>query len=277
MDIEVLKNEIRSLGPWHHDIEVAPGVRTGSPELAANYSRSLGKPSVNDPIRDANALIQDLFSEGLQGRSFLDCACNAGGHSFAAKASGAGRVLGFDVREHWIRQAEFVARHLPSQGMDFRVGSLAELDEIAPGEMFDMTLFRGIFYHLPDPVAALKTVADRTAEMIVVNSSGKPGRTPGLVLSMESDVEVMSGVDQLAWLPTGPDVIQQILAWCGFAHSRVRFHWAAAPNGWSRMEVIAARDEQSFAHYDSIQHDITNYGKPAKLPLIDRVLRRIGL
>jgi SAM-dependent methyltransferase len=271
MDLDQLKTEVAALAPWHHDIEIVPGVRTGDPALAGAYAAELGKPTVNNPHRDMEMLVGDLFPNGLDGRSFLDCACNAGGHAFAARALGAGRIYGFDAREHWIRQAQLLARYLPSDDMSFET---KQLEEIKGGEAFDLTLFRGIFYHLPDPVAGLKIAADRTRELIVVNTSGRPGHTPCLQLNIEDDVEVMSGVDRLAWLPTGPEVVQDILAWCGFPHSRVRFNWQAA-NGWSRMEVIGAREPGSLAHYDATEHEIAKYGTPARPPARAGLLRRL--
>jgi tRNA (mo5U34)-methyltransferase len=269
--MESLKDEIRSLGPWHYDIEVAPGIRTGAPEFSEGAPAELGRPTVTDPLADMRRLIGETFENGLEGRSFLDCACNAGGHSFGAKALGAGRVFGFDAREHWIRQAQFLARFLPSENVHFERKELAELD---PGEDFDVTLFRGIFYHLPDPIAGIRLAADRTRELIIVNSAGKPGSEPGLVLNIESDTPLMSGVDRLAWLPTGPETVQAILTWCGFAHTRVRFDVPTA-NGWSRMEVRGARDASTFAYYDSIEHKLIKHPVSAPDTRLRRAIRRL--
>jgi SAM-dependent methyltransferase len=255
MDENALRDEIKRLAPWHHDVEVARGIRTGDPALAHGGDPELGTPTVNNPVRDMEMLVADIFPEGLAGRSFLDCACNAGGHAFAARALGAGRCFGFDAREHWIRQARFLARHLPSEGIDFATATLAELPA---GETFDVTLFRGIFYHLPDPVAGLRIAADRTAELIVVNTAALPRPDKALVLERESRTLAMSGVDGLAWLPTGPEVMKEILAWCGFPHSRVRFNRRTATE-WNRMEVLGARDAATFAHFDTLPHEAARY------------------
>src|SRR5688500_8684696 len=119
MDTEALRAEIARLAPWHYDIEVAPGVRTGERQPAGAWPAELGTPNVIRPARGFAILAGEVWPEGLQGRSFLDCACNAGGNVFAAKANGAGRCLGFDAREHWIAQARFLARHLPSEDVSF--------------------------------------------------------------------------------------------------------------------------------------------------------------
>ena len=47
----------------------------------------------------------------MEGRRVLDCACNCGYFLFWSRELGAGEGLGFDAREHWIRQARFLAAH----------------------------------------------------------------------------------------------------------------------------------------------------------------------
>lgn len=249
--MEHLREEVARLGPWHHDIEVAPGLRTGDPALRRGTSADAGAVSVTDPAAEMALLAGDLYPDGLAGRSFLDCACNAGGYVFAARGLGAARGYGFDAREHWIRQAEFLRRHLGGEGVAFETMPLAGLPAkgLAP---FDLTLFRGIFYHLPDPVAGLKIAADLTSGLIVVNTASAPRAEKALTLNVESATEIMSGVDGLAWLPSGPAVVQDILAWCGFPHSRVRYDLPTGPS-WNRFEVIGAREPSSLAHYDRMR------------------------
>jgi tRNA (mo5U34)-methyltransferase len=41
-----------------------------------------------------------IYPGGLEGRRFLDCACNCVAYSFWAKELGASETFGFDVREH---------------------------------------------------------------------------------------------------------------------------------------------------------------------------------
>jgi tRNA (mo5U34)-methyltransferase len=242
---DALRAEIRRLGPWHHDVEVAPGVRTGDPALAPPPDPALGTPAVLQPQALLAPLAQALFDGDMSGRSFLDCACNAGGYVFAATAMGSPRAYGFDVRRHWIDQAEFLARHLPSTGATFGCHELADLPRLGL-EPFDVTLFSGIFYHLPDPVTGLRIAADLTREVLVVNTSTLPGRGNALILSHESDTLLMSGVHRLAWLPTGPAVVEAVLGWCGFPHTRLVFD-RAGTNGWRRILVVAARTPETLA------------------------------
>lgn len=244
-----LRAEILRLGPWHHDFEIAPGIRTGAPVPPGTYPSELGTPTVIKTDGMAK-LLGTVYPDGLAGRSMLDCACNAGGFLFTAAGVGAGRSFGFDVREHWIEQARFLARHLPSDNIQFAVRDLMSLPQLGL-EPFDITLFFGILYHLPDPVASLRIAADHTKELLIINTDALPAKFDGLVLSPESVTEVMSGVHHLAWLPTSPRVLQAMLAFCGFPHTRVLFD-RAMPYKRRRIGIMGARDERTFAHYDTL-------------------------
>jgi tRNA (mo5U34)-methyltransferase len=250
MDAEALRAEIARLGPWHHDVEVVPGLRTGDVPPAEAAAPELGTPSLLQPDRQFVPLMAQFYPGGLAGRSFLDCACNAGGYVFAARALGAGRGFGFDVREHWIEQARFLARHRPSEGLEFETLDLMDLP--ARGlPLFDVTWFSGIFYHLPDPIAGLRIAADRTADLIVVNTQARPGAGPVLALKPESPTRLMSGVHGLAWVPGNVEVLEAILAWCGFPHSRLIFD-RPAKKGFHRVQIAAARDARIFEPYDRV-------------------------
>jgi 2-polyprenyl-3-methyl-5-hydroxy-6-metoxy-1,4-benzoquinol methylase len=268
MDAAALRMEMERLGPWHHDIEIAPGLSTmnnrASDDPAKQFQQHYSPETMMGPW------IRNVYPDGLGGRSFLDCACNSGAHSIAAARLGAGRVFGFDAREHWVNQAKFLARALEMPDVSFGCCELKDLPGLRH-EPFDVTLFSGIFYHLPDPMAGLKIAADLTRELLIVNTSVLPRRGKVLTASSESATAVLSGVDGLAWMPSGPPVVQDILAWCGFPHTRIDMYWTPGfPKGWKRLQVLAARDPALFAHYD--------LKKPhAKAPptLAHRVRRRV--
>ena len=262
--VEVLRAEIERLGPWHHDVEVVPGVRTG--ELRpSRVAPELGEVSIIRPDSSLPLVLEDVYPDGLGGRTVLDCACNAGGYLFAATDLGASRAFGFDVRSHWIRQAEFLKTHRGAANVEFAQCDLMNLPDLRVGR-FDVTLFFGIFYHLADPIAGLRMAADHTNELLIVNTAVRPARQDALLLNVESETEVMSGVHRVAWLPTGPRVLQELLAWCGFPESRVQFESRDGAHG--RVQLLAARDRATLASYDRVH--------PAATPSrFGRYLRRL--
>jgi tRNA (mo5U34)-methyltransferase len=162
---------------------------------------------------------------------------------------GADHCFGFDVREHWIEQARFLKRHLgkTEDQVRFEICDLFDVDERLEGERFDVCLFKGIFYHLPDPVAGLKIVADRTDEVLILDSAAACGFDDGLLKLVREGVEhPMSGVHHLAWHPTGPIVVCRILQWLGFSTKVVYWH---RPHGKAtgRIRVVGARDPSCLA------------------------------
>jgi tRNA (mo5U34)-methyltransferase len=251
-DLAELKEEIVRLGPWHLDVQVTPEVSSSAFLEAPDGNYEAG-PRGRPPISFINdragwqRLVKMIYPQGLEGRSFLDCACNCGGYSFWTKELGAGRIFGFDVREHWIRQARFLLenRVWPTDGIRFDVLDLYDLPkrELEP---FDITLFKGIFYHLPDPIAGLKLAADMTRQVLVVDTNARVDLPDGmLVVQQEGTEHPMSGVYGLNWVPTGPDVMARILNWMGFGETRLT-SWIATEirdgEGFGRLRIVGARD-----------------------------------
>jgi tRNA (mo5U34)-methyltransferase len=246
--------EGRELAPWHLDVEIAPGLSTREFEGAPYDEEAFGKVRLIDSRPRFMRTLGDVFPDGLGGRSVLDVACNCGGFLYWARDVGAGECLGIDVREHWIDQARFLARHrvAPSEGMRFEVQDLYELPRLGL-EPFDVTLFTGIFYHLPEPLTALRIAADLTREVLIVNTGSRIDLPDGLLAVFEeSRTRAISGVYGLSWFPTGPDVVARMLAHVGFPE--VRSVWwetlERQPPGHARLELVAARSADALAAFD---------------------------
>jgi tRNA (mo5U34)-methyltransferase len=251
-----LREQVIALAPWHIDIEITPEVSTSAFLEAppGTYTGDLAGVTFHNPHDGFLRRLHRIFPEGLEGRSVLDCACNCGAFLFYAKEAGAGRCVGFDIREHWIRQARFLAEHRrqPSDEMTFEVADLYDLPQLGLGR-FDVTFFFGIFYHLPDPITGLKLAADMTDELLIVNTATKASRPDGLLVAEnESPTKVMSGTYGLCWFPTGPLVLERILNWMGFPEVRCSV-WRHAPRqrgDLDRIEILAARTPGFFADWD---------------------------
>ena len=241
-----LVSQIKALAPWHHSLRLTDDLTTGevfSPEEKLLPKDNDGVSLISPKPRFVSRANQ-LYPNGMAGKRFLDCACNAGAYCFFARELGAEFSLGFDVREHWINQAKFVQQHrqvTPTDRIEFRVMDLYELGTQGFNK-FDFVYFSGIFYHLPDPVTGLKLAADLTSDVIVLNTAMMPGNleTDGLTMTSEGTDPVMSGVYQLAWFPNNVSTLTNILKWLGFREMKLTKD-NMNPAGRRRVEIIASR------------------------------------
>jgi tRNA (mo5U34)-methyltransferase len=239
---EALRDEIVRLGPWHFDIEVAEGISTSIARDVA-YPAELGPVKMQDARGQFRQKLRAIYPDGLAGRSVLDCACNCGAYLFWAKELGAGRCFGSDVREHWIRQGRFLLEHrAATDGVRLEVSDIYDLTKLGL-EPFDITVFTGVFYHLPDPVTGVQIAADLTKELLIFETATHANHPDGFLAVEAEPVEpLMSGVHGLNWYPTGPVVVARILRYLGFEDIRmVRWVKAATPTV-GRVGMLAARD-----------------------------------
>ena len=240
-------SQILAMRPWHHDIRISEDLTVSQ---AFGTDKKIARSendgvSLIDPREKFFERLWGVFPDGLHGKRFLDCACNAGVYCFFAREAGAEYSFGFDVRDHWIRQAEFIKSHrtiTPTDRIEFEVLDLYELPA-KQLEPFDFTFFSGIFYHLPDPIHGLRLAAEITRDVIVVNTASlyDPENPGGLTPRRRSSSSfVMSGVSELAWFPNGPKAILLILNWLGFREFKLTKFIKRDKR--HRFEIFAARE-----------------------------------
>jgi tRNA (mo5U34)-methyltransferase len=115
----------------------------------------------------------------LDGKRVLDIACNCGGFSVEAARRGSEYVLGIDLVDRYIEQANFIKRALELPNVEFKTMDITDLDEASVGT-FDVTFCFGILYHLEDPVGSMRKVGAVTRDVLVIDtdiliaSPGKP-------------------------------------------------------------------------------------------------------
>ncbi len=242
-----LIERIRALAPWHHDIALTANLSTG--KVFSETGRLLPPEnqgvSLISPREKFLRRLGELYPEGMSGRRFLDCACNAGGYCFWARELDVSLAVGFDVRAHWIEQARFVARYrqvAPVDRIEFYELDLYDVPQLG-WSPFDLVYFSGIFYHLPDPITGLKIAAALTSDVLVLNTAmdhtGK--QDMGLTLSFEGTEPLMSGVHELAWLPNNPETLYAVLRWLGFRDIVLAADQTNPTSRRRRVELYAAR------------------------------------
>ena len=151
------------LGPWHIDIEITPTFDGRIPRLPSQPTSDASGIAFHNPREGFLRRLHRAFPNGLRGAGACWIVPATVAPTCSMRRRRAGRCLGFDLREHWIEQARFLAEHrrCPTADMRFEVCDLYDLPALQPGR-FGVTLFLGIFYHLPDPITALKVCGSPT-------------------------------------------------------------------------------------------------------------------
>jgi tRNA (mo5U34)-methyltransferase len=250
----------RRLGPWHIHVQVTPTVSTadfaepGKPVVGPADSDADDVIGFYDPTQGFGRLLEQLFPRGLEGRSVLDCACNCGAYLFLCKDRGAGECFGFDARPHWIRQADWLLdnRYGDRSGVRFEVRDLYELPRLGL-ERFDVVLMRGVLYHLPMPMDALRIAANHTTELMLLSTATLSGWDDGCLVAWDDPPDnPLSGIHGFQWFPTGPSVLARMLRHAGLPEVRCHMWWAPPESTATldSVDLVAARLEPALAAYD---------------------------
>lgn len=144
--------EVRRLGPWFHNMDLA-GVQTAPEHALGDY------PSAKWH-RFAHAL-----APIVPGRSVLDIGCNGGFYALEMKRLGARRVVAIDHDADYLAQARFAAT---VRGVEIEFANLSVYDVARLGERFDIVLFMGVLYHLRHPLLALDLLHQHVAGDLLV-------------------------------------------------------------------------------------------------------------
>lgn len=163
---EEIESEIRRLAPFLHNIELPYGLRTYLPDLSR---REVERTRLQSLVKHIWPSLLANCGGSLVGKLVLDVACGCGGFSVEAAKSGAEYVLGIDVVEKYLEQANFIKRALGLKTVDFKKMAVEELNGETLGE-YDVTFCLGILYHLENPVLAMKNISSVTRQLMVVDT-----------------------------------------------------------------------------------------------------------
>lgn len=230
---------------WHHRIDLGGGLVT---------------PGGSEPV------LSPADFPVLEGRTVLDIGAWDGYYSFLAERAGASRVValdhyvwGVDMARRNVYWAECTARgempdhrrdlddfwepDLPGKGgfdlarellgsqVESVVGDIATMD-LEPLGTFDVVLFLGVLYHLPDPLHALERVRRLTDEVAVIETEAMHVPAHEAEPLIEFTAGQLAARDYGNWFtPTVPALIQMCLA-----------------VGFSRVEVVKDRPAEPSPH-----------------------------
>jgi tRNA (mo5U34)-methyltransferase len=157
--VDSLRTEVEAIR-WFHTIDLGEGVVTPGEDDTPAKLRTLGFPA------------------DLTGLTVLDVGAWDGFFSFEAERRGARRVVAVDPaawrqdqpENEWGTKAGF---ELARRALGSRVEDLdVDLLDLSPQTVgrFDLVLFLGVLYHLPDPLPVLERVASVTAGRLILET-----------------------------------------------------------------------------------------------------------
>ena len=232
MQTQNMKKLLDELGPWHFDFEIVDGLRT-------NISTNREKRSFRDPKNQWRTILSET-GINISKAKMLDCGCNSGAMCFFAARDGFDECVGIDGHKQWIDQAEFI-RGFQSEEIQNKTTFINKRIQDYKSDLeFDLALFNGIFYPLPDPMHTLEKITKliKPNGWITINTAIVQGNNGCLKVKPESTLP-MSGVDGLSVIPDGPDVLITILKWLGFDNCKITFLRE------NRMEILAKKKDNS--------------------------------
>jgi tRNA (mo5U34)-methyltransferase len=149
-----LSDDIKKIN-WFHRINLGNGITT---------------PGFDDT---PTKLGQVHLPDDLSGRTVLDVGAWDGFFSFEAERRGASRVVALDGGVWQVGSIgkagfEFARKVLDSKVEDVEM----DVDEISPERLgtFDLVLFLGVLYHLPNPFGSFLKVASVAARDIIIET-----------------------------------------------------------------------------------------------------------
>jgi tRNA (mo5U34)-methyltransferase len=167
MTEDQLRERVKELAPFHHAVELPHGVNTYLPDKA---HRAVEQSRVDTIMRHGWPQLLQACGGSLQGKRVLDIACNCGGFAVEAVKAGADYVLGVDIVDRYLEQADFIRTALEYDNLEFRNVDVYDLTKESVGT-FDVVLCFGILYHLEDPIRGMKAMADLASHSMLVDTN----------------------------------------------------------------------------------------------------------
>jgi tRNA (mo5U34)-methyltransferase len=212
------------------------------------------------PIRPAEFLNEIGVPADLTGSHTLDIGCMEGAIAFELERRGAASCA-MDIQDPEDIAFNLVKR-LRGSEVVYRRGSVYDVDTTFPEQRFDLVVYKGVYYHLKNPIGALESIAAVmgaggrliiAGECLISFAVALDGRTcdPDVIRRIaESDVPLtvsypgaIPGHDSSTWFVPNIACIKSWLSATGWELERYVLHDApdARPRPGQRFVGMARR------------------------------------
>ena len=184
-------------------------------------------------------LLPDL-KRRLNLKTALDLGCGLGHYAEILYQHGLD-VLAVDGRAENVEEARRRFPHLKFQVADAQNPELAQLGK------FDLVFCFGLLYHLENPFRVVRSIAELSSKLTLIEGIVYPSPEPAMVL-MDENTGVDQGLNYMAFYPSEPCLVK-MLRRSGLAHcynpERMPAHpeYHQGSNGFRRRTVLAAARE----------------------------------
>lgn len=243
MNNEELIKQMDALKPWHQIAQITPDLST---EIYDGQYE--GRKMVSH--KSTGQFINNIYKENMINKTMLDCGCNAGSHLFESAKIGIKSGMGFDVRELWINQANWLKNNITihkTSHLEFRTMNIYDIPKNDIGK-FNITMCSGLLYHVEDPFLSLKIISDVTDELLILNTMyeaehNQDTQKDCLYFKSESITHPLSGVNGVSWVPSGEKVIIEMLKPLGFVEFKLMFKRIIGETriNYGRLSVAASK------------------------------------
>ncbi len=96
-----------------------------------------------------------LSGHDIKGKRILDVGCGIGDLSFMLSDQGAGEVIGVELDQHKVDEANKIAKRWNMQHLTFYQGDVTKLDQMGLGE-FDYIFCLAVMEHIKDDIGLLR-------------------------------------------------------------------------------------------------------------------------
>ena len=140
-----------------------------------SFTRSEGEPTIADHpwLRAAKRVIHNVFPEARRGLRLADLGTLEGGYAVEFARMGLD-VVGLEVRSSNFAACEYVRDRVDLPNLSF---VLDDVWNVAKYGRFDVTFCCGLLYHLDRPRAMLKTLAEITDRVLILQTHFAPSHT----------------------------------------------------------------------------------------------------
>jgi hypothetical protein len=151
---------IESYAPWYYYVEWkdVSSIRKEDSEIVLLFHRHR--------ISMFRNLAADLFGDDRSALTLVDVACSSGVTALDFAEQGFKHVLGLELREESVRQANFLKRTFQVKDVEFKVEDARNVGNYSA----DVVFCGGLLYHVIFPVQLIESLFNAAGKMLILDS-----------------------------------------------------------------------------------------------------------